>query len=166
MKVVFLQDVTNVAKSGDVKEVADGYSRNYLLPKGLAVAATQSELKKLELQKQADARREVRTDQEAEAFAKVLQDTTVVLKMRAGTKEKLYGSVTTADIAREIKKLTKHDVDKHKIELAEPIRELGSHQVAIKLTKDVTATVTVVVEAAAEPETKPEKKQEKKKKEK
>jgi large subunit ribosomal protein L9 len=162
VKVVFLQDVTNVAKAGDVKEVADGYSRNYLLPKGLAVAATPSELKKLEVQKQADARREVRTEQEAEAFAKVLQDTTVVLKMRAGTKEKLYGSVTTADIAREIKKLTKQEVDKHKIELAEPIRELGSHQVSIKLIKDITATVNVVVEQETEPEAKPEKKPEKK----
>jgi len=162
VKVVFLQDVPHVAKAGDVKDVADGYSRNYLLPKGLAVAATPAELKKLEVQKQANARREVRTEQEAEDFVKVLQDTTVVLKMRAGTKERLYGSVTTADIAREIKKLTKHDVDKHKIELAEPIRELGSHQVSIKLIKDIAATVNVVVEQEAEPETKPEKKQEKK----
>ena len=152
MKVIFLQDVPNVAKAGSVKEVADGYSRNYLLPRKLAVIATPAELKNLELQKQADARREIRTEQEAEAFAKVLQDTTVVLKMRAGTKEKLYGSVTTADIAREIKKLTKQDIDKRKIALAEPIRELGSHQVSIKLIKDVTAVVNVVVEQDTEPE--------------
>ena len=162
MKVVFIQDVPNVAKAGDVKVVADGYSRNYLFPKGLAVAATPTELKKLEVQKQAEARRGVRTEQEAEALAKILQDTTVVLKMRVGSKEKLYGSVTTADIAREIKKLTKHEVDKHKIEFAEPIRELGRHQVSIKLTKEVTATLNVVVEQEAESETKPEKKREKK----
>lgn len=162
MKVVFLQDVPNVAKAGDMKEVADGYSRNYLLPRKLAVVATPAELKKLELQHQVDARHQARTEQDAEAFAKVLQDTTVGLKMRAGTKDRLYGSVTSADIAKEIKRLTKHDVDKRKIELTEPIRELGSHQVSIKLTKDVTATVNVVVEQEAEPETKPEKKQEKK----
>jgi large subunit ribosomal protein L9 len=150
MKVVFLQDVPKVARAGDVKEVSDGYSRNYLLPRKLAVLATPAELKNVELQRQANARREVRTEQEAEAFAKVLQDTTVVLKMRAGTKEKLYGSVTTADIAREIKKLTRQEVDKRKIELAEPIRELGSHQVSIKLTKDVTAIVNVVVEQDTE----------------
>jgi len=150
MKVVFLQDVPKVAKAGDVKEVSDGYSRNYLLPRKLAVVATPAELKNLELQRQANARREVRTEQEAEAFAKVLQDTTVVLKMRAGTKEKLYGSVTSADIAKEIKRLTKQEVDKRKIELAEPIRELGSHQVSIKLTKDVTAIVNVVVEQDTE----------------
>jgi len=150
MKVVFLQDVPKVAKAGDVKEVSDGYSRNYLLPRKLAVVATPAELKNLELQRQANARREVRTEQEAEAFAKVLQDTNVVLKMRAGTKEKLYGSVTSADIAKEIKKLTKQEVDKRKIELAEPIRELGSHQVSIKLTKDVTAIVNVVVKQDTE----------------
>ena len=150
MKVVFLQDVPKVAKAGDVKEVSDGYSRNYLLPRKLAVVATPAELKNLELQRQANARREVRTEQEAEAFAKVLQDTTVVLKMRAGTKEKLYGSVTSADIAKEIKRLTKQEVDKRKIELAEPIRELGGHQVSIKLTKDVTAIVNVVVEQDTE----------------
>jgi large subunit ribosomal protein L9 len=150
MKVVFIQDVPNVAKAGDVKEVSDGYSRNYLLPRKLAVIATPAELKNLELQRQANSRREVRTGQEAEAFAKVLQDTTVVLKMRAGTKEKLYGSVTSADIAKEIKKLTKQEVDKRKIELPEPIRELGGHQVSIKLTKDVTATVNVVVEQDTE----------------
>jgi len=150
MKVVFLQDVPKVAKAGDVKEVSDGYSRNYLLPKKLAVIATPAELKNVELQRQANARREVRTEQEAEAFAKVLQDTTVVLKMRAGTKEKLYGSVTSADIAKEIKRLTKQEVDKRKIELTEPIRELGSHQVSIKLTKDVTAIVNVLVEQDTE----------------
>jgi large subunit ribosomal protein L9 len=150
VKVVFLQDVPNVAKAGSVKEVADGYFRNFLLPRKLAVIATPAELKNLELQRQAATRRDAKLEQDAEAFAKVLQDTTVVLKMRAGTKEKLYGSVTSQDIAREIKKLTKQDVDKRKIELAEPIRELGSHQVSVKLTKDVTAIVNVVVEQDTE----------------
>ncbi len=148
MKVVFLEDVPNVAKAGDVKDVADGYFRNFLLPKKLATVATTSELKRLEVQHQSAARREARLEKDAEAFARVLQDTTVVIKMRAGKEDKLYGSVTSADIAKEIKKLTKQDVDKRRIELPEPIRELGSHQVPIKLTKDVTATVTVVVEQA------------------
>jgi large subunit ribosomal protein L9 len=150
VKVVFLQDVPNVAKAGSVKEVADGYFRNFLLPRKLAVIATPAEIKNLELQRQIAARRDAKLEQDAEAFAKVLQDTTVVLKMRAGTKEKLYGSVTSQDIAREIKKLTKQDVDKRKIELAEPIRELGSYQVSVKLTKDVTAIVNVVVEQDTE----------------
>jgi large subunit ribosomal protein L9 len=146
MKVVFLEDVTNVAKAGDVKDVANGYFRNFLLPKKLAAVATPGELKRLEVQHQSAARREATMEKDAEAFAKVLQDTTVVIRMRAGKEDKLYGSVTSADIAKEIKKLTKQDIDKRKIELPEPIRELGSHQVSIKLSKDVTATVTVVVE--------------------
>ena len=163
MKVVFLQDVPSVARAGDVKEVADGYSRNYLIPKKLAVPATPAELKRLELLRQSSAHRQVRSEQEAEALAQTLKDTTLVFKVRAGAKDKLYGSVTSADIAKEIQKVTKHEVDKRKIEVGEPIRELGRHQVSIKLLKDVTATVTVVVEPEAEPEAKPEKKKEEKK---
>jgi len=154
MKVVFLEDVPNVAKAGDIKEVADGYSRNYLIPRKLAVPATSSELKKVEVLRAAGARREAKSEKEAEAFANVLKDITVVIRMRAGTKDKLYGSVTSADIAREIKKLTKQDVDKRKIELPEPIRELGIYEVSVKLSKDVTATVNVVVEQESELEKK------------
>jgi large subunit ribosomal protein L9 len=146
MKVVFLEDVPNVAKAGDVKEVADGYFRNFLLPKKLAAVATPAELKRLEAQRESKARREASLEKEAEAFARMLQDTTVVIKMRAGKENKLYGSVTSADIAKELKKLTKQDIDKRRIELPEPIRELGKREVSIKLTKDITATVTVVVE--------------------
>jgi large subunit ribosomal protein L9 len=154
MKVVFLEDVPNVAKAGDIKEVADGYSRNYLIPRKLAVPATSSELKKVEVLRAAGARREAKSEKEAEAFANVLKDITVVIRMRAGTKDKLYGSVTSADIAKEIKKLTKQDVDKRKIEMGEPIRELGIYQVSVKLSKDVTATVNVVVEQESELEKK------------
>ena len=160
MKVVFLQDVPHVARAGDVKEVADGYSRNYLIPKKLAAPATPAELRKLELLRQSSAYRQVRSEQEAEDLAQTLKDTTLVFKVRAGAKEKLYGSVTSGDIAKEILKVTKHEVDKRKIEVGEPIRELGRHQVSIKLLKDITATVTVVVEPEAEPEAKPEKKKE------
>jgi large subunit ribosomal protein L9 len=146
MKVVFTEDVVNVASAGDVKDVASGYARNYLLPKKLAVVATDAELKKLEVQRQAGARREARTEQEAESVAQVLQETTIVLKVRAGEGERIYGSVTSADIADEIKKSTGHEIDKRKIELEEPIRELGSHVVPVKLSKNVIASVTVAVE--------------------
>lgn len=146
MKVVFLQDVTNVAAAGEVKEVANGYARNFLLPKNLAVVATNVELGKVEQRHQAEARRESRLGEESEAVAQVLRETTVTLKVRAGEGERIYGSVTSADIATEIQKSTGHEIDKRKIALDEPIRELGSHQVPIKLTKNVTASVTVVVE--------------------
>ena len=146
MKVVFLQDVTNVAAAGEVKEVASGYARNYLLPKNLAVVATKVELGKVEQRHQAEARREARLEEESEAVAQVLRETTVTLKVRAGEGERIYGSVTSADIATEIKKSTGHEIDKRKIDLEEPIRELGSHQVPIKLTRNVSASITVVVE--------------------
>lgn len=146
MKVIFLQDVPNVATAGQVKDVADGYGRNFLLPKQLATVATPAELKKLELKQQADDRREARSEQEAESLAQTLQGINVVLKVKAGDKDRIYGSITSSDIADEIKKLSGHEVDKRKIELEEPIRELGSYQIPMKLTKGVTANITVIVE--------------------
>ena len=164
MEVIFLQDVPNMASAGDVKTVANGYARNFLFPKKLAVLATTAELQKLESRHQADARRQAGLEQEAEALAEVLADLTVALKVRAGTKDRIYGSVTTAAIAKEIKRLIGHEIDKHNIELEEPIRELGSHQVSIRLTKNVTANVNVLVEAKEEKEK--EQEEEKKEKEK
>jgi large subunit ribosomal protein L9 len=146
MKVIFLQDVPNVATTGDVKEVANGYARNYLLPKKLAAVATSAELKKLELQEQADSRRQARLEQEAEGMAQSLQGITLTLTVRAGEKDRIYGSITSADIAGEIKKQSGFEIDKRKIQLEEPIRELGAYEVAIKLTGNVTASVNVVVE--------------------
>lgn len=159
MKVVFLEDVAEVAKSGDLKEVADGYARNYLFPRKLAVIATPSELKKLELRRQADARREAHLEREAEDLAKKLGELTIALKVRAGAKERIYGSVTSAAIAREVKRLTGHQIDKRSVELAEPIKDLGKHEVPIRLTKNVTAKVTVVVERDQEIEQEPKEKE-------
>lgn len=163
MKVVFLQDVPNVASVGTVKEVANGYARNFLFPKKLAVLATPVELQKLDTQREADTRRQSTLEQGAEALAQVLEALTVALRVRAGTKGRIYGSVTSAAIAKEIKRISGHVIDKHIIELEEPIRELGSHQVPIKLTKNVTATVNVLVEPKEETakEPKPETEQEK-----
>ena len=152
MEVIFLQDVPNVASAGDVKTVANGYARNFLFPKKLAALATPAELQKLESRRQADAHRQAGLEQEAEALAQVLGDLTIALKVRAGAKDRIYGSVTTTAIAREIKRLSGHEIDKRNIELEEPIRELGSHQVPIRLTKNVTANVNVLVEAKEEKE--------------
>ncbi|UCG82895.1 MAG: 50S ribosomal protein L9 [Dehalococcoidia bacterium] len=146
MKVVFLQDVPNVASAGTVKKVADGYARNYLFPKKLAVLATPAEMQKLEARSLANARRQAEVEQEAQAFAQVLEELTVVLKVRAGTKDRIYGSVTNTAIAKEIKRLTGHDLDKHIIEIEQPIKVLGSHKVSVKLTKNVTAALNILVE--------------------
>jgi large subunit ribosomal protein L9 len=150
MKVVFLQDVPGVASAGTVKEVASGYARNFLFPKKLAALATASELQKLDSRREADARRQATLEQEAEALAQVLNGLNVALKVRAGTKGRIYGSVTNAAISKEIKRISGHEIDKHSIEIEEPIKELGSHQVSIRLTKNVTATVNVLVEPKEE----------------
>ena len=152
MKVVFIEDVPNVASTGDVKKVADGYARNYLFPKKLAVLATEAELKRLDTRRQAESRRQDSEEQEARGFAQTLEELTVTLKARAGTKGRIYGSVTNAAIARELKQLTGRVIDKHTIEIAEPIKVLGEHKVSVRLAKNVTATVTVTVEAKEEVE--------------
>lgn len=152
MKVVFLEDVPNVASAGDVRKVADGYARNYLFPRKLATLATEAELRKLDSRHQAERRREASQEQEARALAQTLEELTVALKARAGTKNRIYGSITNAAIAKELKRLTGESIDKHAIEIGEPIKELGEHKVGVKLTTNVTATVRVVVEAREEAE--------------
>jgi len=149
MKLIFLKDVPGVARAGEVKEVAAGYGRNYLLPKQLAVLATAAELKRLASQKEAGARRLARSEHEAEAVAGTLAELSLVFKAKVGAADRLYGSVTSADIAKEIHKLTGHEIDKRRIELEEPLHQLGDYEVPIKLTSNVTATVKVTVEEEA-----------------
>ena len=146
MKVVFLKDVPGVASVGQMKEVADGYGRNYLIPKKLAVLATPAELKKLESQHQAEARREAKFGVEAGALAQTIASLEIKLSAKVGEQNRLYGSITSGDIAAEVQRLTGKEIDKRKVELAEPIKELGSYEIPIKLTRDVTAKVKVLVE--------------------
>jgi len=146
LKVVFLKEVPNVARAGEVKEVAEGYGRNYLLPKGLAVLATNAELKKLEARQQAEARRQAKLEAQAEAIAAKLEESPLTFKARVGEQERLYGSITSADIAEEISRVIGQEFDKRRIELEEPIRQVGAYDVNVKLGKDVTARVKVVVE--------------------
>lgn len=146
MKVIFIEDVPDVALAGEAKEVADGYGRNYLLPKKLAVLANsqasgivEAQLKKVVL-KRAQAEKEM-----AEVAAR-LNGMEITLKAKVGEKERLYGSVTGADIAEQLSSSAGLDIDKRKIELAEPIRQVGSHEVTVRFTQDITAVVRVTVE--------------------
>ena len=153
MKVIFLQDVPRVAKAGDIKEVADGSGRNYLLPQKLAVLAVPAALSLTEMQNKIKERAEVEEEARMNGLAKQLEGKEITLKAKAGEKGQLYGSITNADIAGELEK-AKLIVDKRKIELTEPIRQLGSHEVIIKLGKDLTPVikVNVIAEETAEPE--------------
>jgi len=146
LKVVFLKDVPSVAGAGEIKEVAEGYGRNYLLPKGLAVLATNAELKKLEAQQQAGARRQAKLEAQAGAIAAKLEETPLTFQAKVGEQDRLYGSITSADIAGQISKVIGQDFDKRRIELEEPIRHLGTFDVDVKLSRDITAKVKVVVE--------------------
>jgi large subunit ribosomal protein L9 len=141
MKVIFLQDVPNVAKAGDIKEVAAGFGRNFLFPRKLAALASPGATSQVRTSVQAQAR----TDQELVELARQLEGKKVSLKAHAGAKERLYGSITSADIAAGLERATGIAVDKRKIELDEPIRQLGSYELTIRLGKDITPKIMVSV---------------------
>lgn len=149
MKVILLEDVPKIGNVGDSKEVADGYGRNYLIPRKLAVLADSSASKIVESKLKQRARQEAKTEAEMTELAKMLEGKEITLKVRAGQEGKLYGSVTDADIAEELGK-TGLNVDKKKIELAEPIHQLGNYEITIKLIKDISARIKVTVAEAEE----------------
>jgi large subunit ribosomal protein L9 len=146
MQVLLLRDVPGVGTAGQVKKVNDGYARNYLLPKKLAVAATGGAVKQAQSIKDAAARRDAKTLAEAQQLAGLLQQTILTFRAKAGEGDRLFGSITAGDIAEALVNQNHITVDKRKIELATPIKELGTRQVSIKLHPEVTAPVTVVVE--------------------
>jgi large subunit ribosomal protein L9 len=151
MKVVFMEDVPNVAKAGQIKEVSDGYGKNYLIPHKLAVPASVGDVKNVEAQIKARAKVAAKNEAEMKALAAVLESKELEIKAKVGKENKLYGSITSADIATALESNLKIIVDKRKIELAEPIRTTGTFEVAIKLAKDIGAKmkVTIVSEEAA-----------------
>ena len=159
MKVVFIENVPQVANAGDVKEVKDGYGRNYLLPRKLAVPATASALKHLDQQHLAADRKASKLESEAEKLGRQLDGETIEISVKSGSQGRLYGAVTNAHLAEELAKVTGHPVDRRRVHLEEPIRRLGTYPVTVRLSNDVSATVTVQVrsegEAPAGPARKP-----------
>jgi large subunit ribosomal protein L9 len=149
MKIVLREDVRGLGVAGDVKDVADGYARNFLIPRRLAAPATEGALKNVEAQRAAAAKRQAQLDAEARALAARLSNTTVTLKARVGGQDRLYGSITTADIATALSRELGTTIDRRKLVLEEPIRELGTHTVPVHLAHEVTASLTVRVEAEA-----------------
>lgn len=145
MKVLLIQDVDNLGYAGDVKKVAAGYGRNYLLPREMAVLATPGALKQAETIRKAAEKRRAIEKSDAQATANQLADVQLVFERRSGETGKLYGSVTSGDIAEAVKAKTGIDLDKRKVALPEPIRQLGNHEVLIKLMMEVNATIKVEV---------------------
>jgi len=150
MDILLLQDVEGVGKAGEVHAVASGYARHFLIPRGLAVVATEGAFKEAESWRQAEARREERERAKYEDLAARMEKIVLNFKAKVGEKEKLYGSITSADIAEALEREWGESIDKRKINLPEPIRELGTYRVAVHLMGDLAPEVTVVVEEASE----------------
>ncbi|MBL7198626.1 MAG: 50S ribosomal protein L9 [Anaerolineae bacterium] len=152
MNVLLIQDVPGLGKVGDVKKVADGYARNYLIPRGLAKIATPGELKQVEQHKRTAAKQTLHELKDAQAIAERLGQMTLVFQARAGEGTKLYGSITSADIAERISEELGRSFDRRKIHLDESLRQLGTHQVPVRLMSDLVPEVTIVIEREGEPE--------------
>ncbi len=146
MRVIFLQDVHNVARAGEIKEVANGYGRNFLIPRKLALLARSETINTMGAQlDEMKARSQAQTEVELLELANHLNGREVILEARTGVKDRLYGSITAADIAAELQSTIGLAVDKRKIDLVEPIRQLGSYEVEIRLAKDIVPKIRVTV---------------------
>ena len=148
MKVILQQDVRGQGKKGQMIEASDGYARNFLLPRKLAVPATAENVNTMKMQEKAKKAQEAAEKAEAEATAKKLKDMTVKIAAKAGEGGRLFGAVTSKEIAEELNKQYGLNVPKQKIVLEEPIKTFGNHEVPVKLHKDVTAKLTVKVTEA------------------
>ena len=145
MRVVFLEDVPGVAQGGDIKEVKNGFARNYLIPKSLATPATHNAVQRVtKLQNQAQVNRVKRLEDMKELAAE-FDGSQVSVEMRAGSTGRLYGSVTNAIIAERLAELTEKEIDRRAVELEEPIRELGTYDLTVKLHPEVEAGISVLV---------------------
>jgi large subunit ribosomal protein L9 len=148
MRIVLRDDVDNLGKKGEVVDVADGYARNYLVPRGLALKASAGSQKQADAMVRNRAARDRRERENAEALAAQFSGRTISIKARAGGEGRLFGSVTASDIAEAVQKQTGAEIDRRKLALDEPLKELGGADVQIRLHPDVVATVHVEVEAA------------------
>ena len=144
MEVILREDIEKLGNRGQVVKVAAGYARNYLLPKRLAVAATESNKKIVEQERQAHLRRETKVQADAQELAKLMSAVDVTIKQKAGENDQLFGSVTAGDIVVALEKLG-YTVDRKKIQLEEPIKTLGDFKVAVKLHREVSLELPVHV---------------------
>ena len=144
MEVILREDIEKLGNRGQVVKVAPGYARNFLLPKRLAVAATESNKKIVEQERQAHLRKEAKLQSEAQDLAKLVNGVSVSISQKAGENDQLFGSVTSKDVADALAGKG-FNIDRRKVQLDEPIKQLGEYKVPVRLHKEVTAEVTVVV---------------------
>jgi large subunit ribosomal protein L9 len=147
MQVIFLQDVPNQAQAGEIKRVADGYARNYLLPKGLAEVATPEILKRGHKIKAAGDEQRLRNTAEMEGLAQLLDNTMITVAARVTPNGRYYGAISSGRIAQELTTTTGREIDRRLVEDMEPIREPGEYEISLKLTGDIQATIHITAEA-------------------
>jgi large subunit ribosomal protein L9 len=147
LKVVFLEDVPGTAQVGEIKAVKNGFARNFLLPRQLASPATPEAIERANALARVEEKRQAGLDSEAQQQLDKVSGNTITVTARVGEQGRLYGSITASDIAAEIGRVIGEEFDRRKIELAEPIREIGEYQVAVRMTRNVHGTLDVAVVA-------------------
>jgi large subunit ribosomal protein L9 len=145
MRVVFLDDVEGVARAGEIKNVADGYARNFLLPRKLAAAATPSYVQQAEAKAKRIAAEEAKRDEAAQAIADKLAAEPIVMTARVGEQGRLYGSITSGDIAEELSRRAGLQIDHRQVNLDAPIKEIGERELTVSLSRNVKAQVRIEV---------------------
>ena len=146
MEVVFTQDVPNQARAGELRRVADGYARNYLIPQGLAEMATPEVLKRLHKIKAAGDETRVRETQVLDELAEALADTSITVSARVTPTGRYYGAVSSARIAAELSSVVGREIDRRLVEAGEPIREPGEYEVVLRLSNEIEATIHITAE--------------------
>ncbi len=145
MKIMLTKDVDNVGHAGEIKDVADGYGRNFLIPRKLAVLAgrgVEAEAKRIQ---DAAARREAKERDQARELAEEIDNKTVVVRLKVGAEDKVFGAITNEDISTAIKQQHQVEVDRRRVELKEPLKQLGEHQVTLRLHRDIDAHINLII---------------------
>ena len=150
MKVVLLENLPGRGKAGEIKEVSKGYAKNFLLPRGLALVATPTVIKQVESRLEREKLEESMDHEKLVELAQQIEGREIRLKARMGTEERLFGSITAANVAEELSRVTGSVIDKKKIDLEKPFRQIGSYEIAVKLAGDIKPKITVVIEEEKE----------------
>ena len=165
MKVVLLEDIQGTGRAGEIKEVSKGYAKNFLLPRGLALVATSAVIKQVESRLEKEKLEESVGREKLVELAQQIEGKEIHFRARMGGGERLFGSITAADVAEELSRAIGSVVDKKKIDIEKPFRQTGSYEVAVKLASDIRPKITVVIEKEEEKEAETEQRADKEKKE-
>jgi len=146
MKVILLKDISGKGKAGEIKEISHGFARNFLIPQGLALIATPAVIKQVELRLQREENQEIVDQAKLAELAEQIKGSEIHFQARTGAGDRLFGSITAADIAEKLSQTIGSVINKKKIDMDKPLRQVGSHEITIRLAKDLEPRITVVIE--------------------